>query len=344
MRTNARTGAFDRLCTMHRKAIRYSVLMPNIHAREVDPKLLAIFDAVFLERSATRAADRLGITQSTVSHALARLRDLFKDELFTRSPRGLKPSPRAMELGPRIHRALAELQAAVSWEEFEPKHTTRAFTILLTLYGCHVLAPGIAARFRMEAPNARLHIRYAERPLLVELDEGHADAAIGVARPVPTEITAEAIFEDDWVAVVRPELANGVKDASELEHLPHIALMPGKGLAHSDEFGDSTSWRFKQGQAGINLPAPLRNSAASLRVPETAAGITIVRWLDAVALVPRRLAEALGEPVGLKILALPQKKRLQFALYSLKRSGGDPATDWMLDLIKRTATEPNIQR
>src|SRR5438132_6655775 len=115
--------------------------MADIHIKDVDPRLLAIFDVVFTERNVTRAAQRLGVTQSTVSHALNRLRDLLKDDLFVRGSRGMHPTPRALELGPRLHRALGDLQQALNADICAPAESTRSFTLVCTAYSCQVCTP-----------------------------------------------------------------------------------------------------------------------------------------------------------------------------------------------------------
>src|SRR5947207_632997 len=80
--------------------------------RRLDGNLLLVFRELARTRRTTEAAARLGVTQSTISHALARLRALFRDPLFARRPHGLEPTPRALELGPRIE-ALLDMTSAV---------------------------------------------------------------------------------------------------------------------------------------------------------------------------------------------------------------------------------------
>src|SRR5260370_26623015 len=94
--------------------------------RKLDGNLLLVFRELARTRRTTEAARRLGVTQSTVSHALARLRDLFADPLFVRRPHGLEPTPRALELAPRIDSLIDMAGAALTPEGgFEPAHTRR---------------------------------------------------------------------------------------------------------------------------------------------------------------------------------------------------------------------------
>ena len=88
--------------------------MPEIHLNTLDLNLLKVFDALADEGSVTRAGARLGMTQSAVSHALGRLRHVLHDELFVRGPQGMRPTIRALEMAPRLRRALDQLQQALT--------------------------------------------------------------------------------------------------------------------------------------------------------------------------------------------------------------------------------------
>src|SRR5260221_3576626 len=86
--------------------------MNSIHFNALDLNLLRVFEALMQERSATRAGERLGLTQSAVSHALNRLRYVLKDELFVRGPEGMQPAERAAEIAPPVRQGLLQLQPA----------------------------------------------------------------------------------------------------------------------------------------------------------------------------------------------------------------------------------------
>src|SRR6185437_17118703 len=94
-----------------------------------DLNLLRVFDVLLEERNVTRAGARLGLTQSAVSHALNRLRYSLNDELFVRGPSGMQPTPRALEMGPQVHAALSQLQAAIVLSDFDPAVSERRFTL-----------------------------------------------------------------------------------------------------------------------------------------------------------------------------------------------------------------------
>src|SRR6266700_1463259 len=102
--------------------------MNDIHLG-IDLNLLRVFDALIEERSVTRAGERLGVTQSAISHALNRLRFMRNDDLFVRVAAGMRPTPRASEIAPRLREGLLQLQLALGPAEFVPERTDRRFTI-----------------------------------------------------------------------------------------------------------------------------------------------------------------------------------------------------------------------
>src|SRR6266513_1195774 len=110
-----------------------------------DLNLLRVFDALIEERSVTRAGERLGLSQSAISHALNRLRYVLGDELFVRVSDGMRPTPRASEIAPRLREGLLQLQLALGPVEFVPERTERRFTIACGEYVGTVLMPGFIA-------------------------------------------------------------------------------------------------------------------------------------------------------------------------------------------------------
>src|SRR3954471_15661914 len=102
----------------------------SVNLSRVDLNLLVHLDALLAERSVTRAAARVGLGQSAMSHNLARLRDLFSDELLTRGPEGLRPTPRALALVEPVRIALAQIQVLVSRDgAFDPRTAERTFSV-----------------------------------------------------------------------------------------------------------------------------------------------------------------------------------------------------------------------
>src|SRR6185295_9310517 len=149
------------------------VCITNVNVADLDLNLLRVFDAVLQERSVTAAAARLGLTQPAVSNALARLRRLFDDVLFVRTPAGMDATPFARELGEPVRQALALLESALAHGPgFDPATSTRAFRFYMSDIGQVEFLPPLVERVQRTAPGVRL-----EAPALEVDDIGDALAA-----------------------------------------------------------------------------------------------------------------------------------------------------------------------
>src|SRR5580698_5917194 len=147
--------------------------MMTVHIGSIDLNLLRVFDVLLEERSVTRTGARLGLTQSAVSHALNRLRYMLNDDLFVRGSAGMQPTPRAVEMGPQVHAALNQLQAALAPADFDPATSERRFSVVTGAYASAVLAPGLASRLAEAAPQAELTIAELALDVLERMDARH---------------------------------------------------------------------------------------------------------------------------------------------------------------------------
>src|SRR5579875_2760748 len=197
---------------------------PNLNS--LDLNLLRVFEALLEERSATRAAQRLGLTQSAVSHALNRLRYALGDELFVRAPEGMRATPHASEIAPGVLTGLRQLQTALSPATFDPLTTERRFTLEAGAYVCSVIMPEVVARIRAAAPHSQIRIRNSGPNLVEALDSGRTDVAIGGFVRVPERFEQAALFEDRMVWAIRADhpLAGRPLTMDRLCELPHIII------------------------------------------------------------------------------------------------------------------------
>ena len=115
-----------------------------MNLRSLDLNLLVVFDAVFKERNITKAGVKIGLSQSSVSNALTRLRGHLNDELFLRGSGSMKPTPRAMELADPIRATLASLERILDSKKFDPNLENRVFTIAAVDYFSVIIAPKLA--------------------------------------------------------------------------------------------------------------------------------------------------------------------------------------------------------
>jgi DNA-binding transcriptional LysR family regulator len=180
---------------------------PNF--RSLDLNLLRVFDEVMAERSLTRAAHNLSLTQPAVSNALRRLRDTLGDDLVVRSGQAMAPTPRALALWPTVREALRQLQASLSPSSFEPATANTAFVLAMADATAAELMPGLSDILEREAPGVAMRVL----PLTTRdprrlLDEGTADLAVGHFPSVLADLVVRA-QADDAVAFGHQRLYDG---------------------------------------------------------------------------------------------------------------------------------------
>ena len=189
---------------------------PNF--RTLDLNLLRVFDEVMAERSLTRAARNLSLTQPAVSNALRRLRQTLGDELVQRSGQGMAPTPRAVAIWPAVREALRQLQASLIPDEFVPAQATTAFVLAMADATAAELIPGLNDILEREAPGVSIRVvPLTTRDPRRLLDEESCDLAIGYFPAVAPDLTAKAqsgvpvpflfqrLYHGEYVCVMRKD-------------------------------------------------------------------------------------------------------------------------------------------
>ena len=170
----------------------------------VDLNLLAVFDALFDERSVTRAAERLAVTQPTVSGLLKRLRRTFSDQLFLRTSHGILPTPRAEALAGPIN-LLASAQSLVTPEAFDPATAETTIKICGSDYLQYAVIGPLIEAIRKVAPKIRVLV--APRPDANNLADlftrGEMDLCISTREVVLPDLTSRLLYRDRYICVAR---------------------------------------------------------------------------------------------------------------------------------------------
>lgn len=225
--------------------------MPTLNLRTFDLNLLKVFDAVMAERSLTRAAHQLSLTQPAVSNALRRLREALGDDLLMRKGRGLEPTVRALELWPAVQEALQKLQTSLAPSVFDPATATTSFVLTMADATAAELMPGLVDVITREAPGVTLRVvPLTTRDPRRLLDEGQADLAIGHFPAVLADLTARAqsgeavsflhhrLFAGDYVCVMRKNhpLAQGTLTLDQYCAARHMLVsFSGRAFGFIDE-------------------------------------------------------------------------------------------------------------
>ena len=161
--------------------------------RSLDLNLLRVFDEVMAERSLTRAAHNLSLTQPAVSNALRRLRDTLGDELVRRSGQGIAPTPHALALWPSVRQALQQLQGAIVPSRFVAAEASSTFVLAMADATAAELMGGLAIRLQQSAPGVSVRVvPLTTRDPRRMLSDGLADLALGYFPAVLTDLTARA--------------------------------------------------------------------------------------------------------------------------------------------------------
>ena len=168
-----------------------------------DMNLLVALEALMQERSVTRAARRLAISQSAMSHTLSRLRDLFVDELFVRSGQTMVPTPRAIEVIEQVREALRRIGAVLSAEgPFSPATAAGQFVVSAFDFAQLTLLPPLAAALGEKAPRLQLIVRPYDADPARALSDGTIDLVIGLARE-PQDPCQRVLSSERFSCVVR---------------------------------------------------------------------------------------------------------------------------------------------
>jgi DNA-binding transcriptional LysR family regulator len=290
-----------------------------------DLNLLVVFEALMEERSVSRAADRLALSQPATSHALGRLRALLGDKLFVRTPSGMEPTDRALQLATPIRCALEGFQQALEPEDFSPATVERGFRLAVNNHAALVLATPILTACTAEAPGIRLDIRPSGTlPIDDLLDRGELDFVI-TAQPLDRQrFASKMLIEDEYRIVMRaahPQAAHPMT-------LDAFAALR----------------RIEVSSSGEDMGFITRAlSDAGLRV-ETAGSIpylalsALLRASDYGAVVRSQIARTLSKSGEIVSCPLPfSSRRVASVLSWHQRHSSHLAYVWMIELIERTS-------
>jgi DNA-binding transcriptional LysR family regulator len=294
----------------------------------LDLNLLRVLEALAAERHVTRAAVKLGLTQSAVSNALRRLRATFQDDLFQRTPGGMEPTALARELAAPVSTALDAVRAAVELNRpFKPETARDGFVVGVSDYAEFVLAPPLVTRLRERAPGVSVVFRHADRDgALALLDQDRADLAIGIFPEPPARMTRIVLMRDDFVVLMRGDhpAATGL-DLDTFLAWPHLLVSPVAS---------------REGAVDRALAALGRSRELTAVVSHHLVVAPILQGSGLLCTMARRLATPLATAFGLALLPLPAGLALAPQPTSLvfhNRYAQRPAHRWLRALVAETA-------
>ncbi len=292
-----------------------------IDIRNVDLNLLVALDALLDERSVTKAAKRLAMSQPALSHGLKRLRRLFGDPLFVRTQRGLRPTPRAVSLAAPLKAIMRRTEALLQPSDFDPATAEGNLTISTTDYlQVAVVMPFLRA-FRAQAPRMTLSIRSAElSELPARMARGGVDLGITVAQFASPDLLSRYLYTDRYVCAVRKShpAAGGLASVDDFCRYDHVLIAPTGGAL--------------QGPTDEGLAALGRKRSVAISVPNFLILPHLLRVTDLIAVAPERLLRGLKRDFAVfeAPLAMPT---FDVIMVWHPRLHADPQHRWVRGLV-----------
>ncbi|HYP77665.1 MAG TPA: LysR family transcriptional regulator [Polyangiaceae bacterium] len=299
-----------------------TVIFTVVNLSALDLNLLLVLDAVLAERSVARAAQRLHVTPPAISNALGRLRDALGDPIVTRSGRGIVPTPRALELGPTVSRALAEIRRALHGQVFDASTAQVVLTIGIADAGQLARLPALAALVRSRLPRARLRVVNVDTMLaLGGIGGTEVDVAVGVSHAAPG-IHRQQLYAEHYLVIARSD------------H-PRLGARAGR-RALSSEYHAEVHVAF--GKSSPVVERAYRKLGivrkVAVVVPTFTAAAAVVAATDLVAGVPESVVSTLSRALGLRVLVTPLRvPPIPMYLSWHQRTHADPAQALFRELI-----------
>lgn len=299
----------------------------NYNIRRLDFSLLVIFDEVLRRERTTAVAERLGLSQSAISHALARLREIFGDPLFLRRPDGLTPTRRALELAPKIRELMRLTRDIVGKASaFDPATSSRVFRLAANDLVTTLLGAPLLARLEMDAPGSRLTTRFAVGAKALDaLRKDEIDLAIGRFYEINEPFVSAVLWQEDFSVVARRDHP-AIEASLDLEtyiRLDHLLV----------SFTGRLTGVVDEALAVRGLRRRVRSS-----VPMFLTAFSAVAGSDLVATVPARLATRFASEFGLRVFAPPLViEGFPVSMVWHGASQVDLGLDWLIACVRDSA-------
>ena len=291
-----------------------------MNVKDVDLNLLRVFDAVLRERGVTPAAASLGLTQPAVSNALARLRAVFGDALFVRTPGGMDATPFARELAEPVRQALALLEAALAHGPgFDPTTSTRNFRFYMSDLGQIEFLPPLVERVRREAPGVRLEAVGLEvEDIAASLAAGALDLAMGFLPGLGPPVRRRPLFRDPYLCMMRADHKITSLTKKQFLGASHV-LVTYRGGHHVIEEALE--------RAGIAR-------RIALRVPHFTVVPMVLERTDLILTLPARVARVYEKRGRFKALPPPVPiPPAEVAVHWHERFESDAGNRWLRELM-----------
>jgi len=287
--------------------------------KNIDLNLMMVFRQLLIDRSVTRAADNLGVSQPAVSNALSRLRKLFANRLFVRTLQGMEPTPFAAQLAGPVSNALDLIHIAINQNvAFDPSISSYAFKIGMTDIGEICFLPSLMEKLLDLAPGVSIStVRNSAVNLNDEMAAGTVDMVIGYLPDMKDGAFQSRLFTQSYVCLLRRghRLDKGeisLEDFSRADHVSVISL----GTGHD--------------QIDMLIDRACPGRKIRLTVPHFVALGYILSSTNMIATVPEYLARRMRQPFGLTYVPHPlPHPDIPINIFWHEKYNQDPANKWL---------------
>lgn len=294
--------------------------------KALDTTALCVFATLIEEGSVVGVARRLHLTQSAVSHALRRLRVLWDDPLFVRTPSGMVPTAKALRLAPDVADAVRGLERLLEPADmFDPQTQTRQFAIGLSDYAAAVYLPGLLAEGPLSGDGVSLQVRHTSHALGFDmLRRGEVELIIGNFPEPSADLVQEDLAEQDFVCAADrthpafTEESLGMDRYIGSEHL-HVSLA-GR----------------PQGLVDAALAEAGHRRRVAITVPHFLLAAPLLRGTRLIATEPRAVLAPMADAYGLALREPPFRAgTFRFSVLWHRRSDKDPALIWLRSTLTK---------
>ncbi|HEX5388701.1 MAG TPA: LysR family transcriptional regulator [Burkholderiaceae bacterium] len=297
--------------------------------KELDLRLLSVFDEVYKTRSVSGAADVLDMSQPAVSVALSKLRRHFGDPLFVRTSAGMEPTPLGEGLVRPVREALTALDVVLGHHQaFDPASSHRTFRVCMTDISQLVLLPRLWERLRVSAPHIHIEIVPLSADIGRQLESGEADLALGFMPQLEAGFYQTVLFEQTFVCLVSA-------------HHPRVR----KSLSLAQFQREDHAVISSSGAAPLLIDQAIAKQGiqrkVAIKIPNFIGAALVVEHTDLVITIPARLAEVLRDRGELRSFPVPfPLPGYQVKQHWHERYHQDPGSRWLRQVIAELMQAP----
>ncbi len=260
--------------------------------RKLDLNLLVALDALITEASVTRAAEKLNMSQSAMSHSLKRLRTILNDDILIRISREMEVTIYARQIGDRVRQILSEIQSTfLKREVFDPSTAKETFRIAASDYVEYIIGTNLLKQLTTYAPGIRIRISNLDKENVMDaLDNNLIDAVIGAKLPLKSWHVEQNLYQEEFVCVAKEE--DFITDLSVADYIRRSHIL----VSMRDDFQGAYDEILKQQQEYRQV---IWSTTHFMTVPFLLANS------NCVALLPNRMAQQCAEAMNLKLFPPP---------------------------------------